>query len=377
MSSPCTRLQSSPEAHRLCRILIHKKHIPVATLDRGVPYIKFSHITASNYAANPMPALVAGTNGNRRLEAEEIYTFALRLLEKENRGGQPRSRTSLSRYISTVKSFRPPWIMNDFNPRTNNDKAWTINVARKIQRIRRILTRKGLRPNTYQFNLNMARLLVNWVTTPRRLGGLGIKPVSISPLNVRQERTVLELLSSKNAYTHCTELCYILYPLFKMAGLNPTFILVYKDLYNVTSLSHVCIGIRLHPSKPRAITPIDLTARRSHWINTPHKSIVPISSQTMLGLYFNNRAVSLHKQHQHAQKVSRRISTRIKGLFMKGLGYNQRNPLLLYNLAYYYFSLENAPSRIKHYIQAALALYPRYPQVLRLRMLTTTRRTSN
>lgn len=347
MTSPCTRLKSTPEAYKLCRNLVYRigwptapKRVPVRKLvqkyDTGVPYIKFNHITKTKPNANPTLSIVPGTKGDGKLQVGELLAHSKKM----------------------------PWDLGKFAPK----------IKISVKKIEKGLIQAGYRKNTKAYNTALARKLIAFVVRKKSKGGLGIKPLSISADALKHEHSFVEILSSKNREAHCRELCYIFYHMFKMAGLKPSFRLVYKDWLNITSLGHVCIGIQLDPAKPKAVTLVDLTEKKKMWFNTPHKITVRIPHNTMLGLYYNNKACVLYMKSRNLEKIPGQMVKKIKALFTKGFACDTRNPILWYNFAIYYRFIETNNQQRDLYLKGTLKLYPTYSHALTLKALIHARK---
>jgi len=374
MTKPCARLSSSnTEAYKLCRFLVHKrttdgKPLQQATIktviqqiDKGVPYIRFRHVTSDK--ARPRRAIGTETKGNGLLESGEVYAHVLRLLENDHAG----KLTSLWKHVAGIKSFRPPWILDDFDPKTSHDKKLVLAMKAEITKIKAELVCAKLTPNTVTFNTALAKKLIAFVVRTKSKGGLGVTPLSIDPTDFERERSALAVLATKDRKAHCTELNYIFYPLFLMAGLKPTFRLVYKDQWDIVSLSHVCMGIQLDPAKPNAVTLVDLTnTSKAKWFNTSHKVTLAMPRTMTLSIYYSNLGIALDQKANELMKIPQKIKQKIKTLYLKGYAYDPLNPILSHNLANYY-RLTVTDKRLRdRYLKGALTLYPNYEDALTL-----------
>ena len=367
MTPPTYRLAATDAASRkLYNFFTRTKRLSASALDKGIPYINFKNTT-------PKISTVARTKGNKRIERGELLARALKLLDAERNSTSASvvSRTTLSYLVSRtafLSDLRVPWIIDDFNAHTTKDAKLVKKIRLAISTIKTKLVQKRLRPNTKAYNLALTKALVAWVVRPKNQDGLGIAPNRISPSDVEQERGALAVLTTPKPKAHCTELNYIFYPIFRMAGLKPRFLMVYKNQWDITSITHVCVGVHLDPAKPNVITPIDLTqTSRSKWISTPHKKVIPLPHLTMLAYYYNNKAAALYRKNENLFTIPRRIIQKIKTLFTKGLTYDKRHPLLHYNMANYYRLITPDKVKANTFVTSALALYPKYGDALTLR----------
>lgn len=365
MPTPCLHLKPNPEAHKLCRFFVHKKHVPIAKMDTGVPYIDFRNIRSIYSKSDPKLSMVKGTRGNKKLEAGEIYKYALKLIEQENALGNNRtpSHKSLSFFLTKLKSFRPPWILNDFNPQTKHDDATILKIKKAISKISGRLISKGYRKNTRTYNTALAKALIAFMVKSKRQGGLGIKPVFIEPNKVKQERNALQAILSQKLRAHCTETMYVLYEIFRLAGLKPEFLLVFRDSTHEISLKHVCVGIRLDPQKPNRTTTIDLTYPIPKLrFNTPHMTTIPMPLNMVMGAFHNNKGSALFNT-KLAQKLSLQEKLKMKTAFAKSLAYDKNFPLFQLNMALYYSAHEFNSSKTKKHLDTAIKLYPIYKKL--------------
>lgn len=165
---------------------------------------------------------------------------------------------------------------------------------------------------------------------------------------------------------HCVELNNALYPIFKMAGLKPKHLLVFKNVNGAVSLQHVCIGIQVDPSHPNDITQVDLGFKRSKWLGKFHKVAFPITDATMMSIHFSNKAIMLYRKHKSRKPLPQKIVLKITTFFAKALRWDARNPLLLYTLANYHLLVGYDEHNAIRYLNAALKSYPTYKEALDL-----------
>lgn len=359
MSNPCRSMQSNTEAHALCRFLVHRKKVPLSAMDTGVSYVSFEGVDPYSFKTKPFISTVKGTKGNRILETGEIYDYALRLLERERNFTGPAAPGSLSRHLSKIPSFRPPWILDDFNPRTRIDATLRRTIARAVAKMQRSLAAAGHRPNTISYNTRLAHEIVEWVVRPQKRGGLGVIPIEIEPTKVTAETDALRKLTSRNRKAHCTELNHILYEIFGHAGIPASFLLVFRDDVSEAALSHVCIGIRLDPRSTR-ITPVDLTYyKRNEWIGTPHVTAVAMPRATMMASYFNNKAGLLYNtSRMDLLLTSRAIRQGIATNLKRAMNYDPHYPLFHLNMAKFHSSIMGDLATSRIFLRSALKLYP-------------------
>ena len=258
---------------------------------------------------------------------------------------------------------------------TRKAKPWDIQNAALLRRLkggihylRRKLKRKRRWKTKKAFNTALARLIVSWVTLPKRLGGLGLRPITIPENKVWRQRTAEEILLAKTKSCpakkpcgeHCFELNNVLFPLFKMAGFKPKHLLVYKHLNGKVSLEHVCIGLQLDPKRPHDFTQVDLGLPRSKWIGKHHPGAFPLSEAAMMSIHFSNKAVTLYRKHKHQQKIPQTVVRKIKALFATGMKWDAKNPFVLYMLANFHVLVEGDLVKAVECLNAALNSYPTY-----------------
>jgi hypothetical protein len=366
MTPQCRIAPKTSEAQELCKFFISKKKLTKKQLDRGVQAINFRLTTPKVSIAKDKTN--KSTANNNRYELGELTERALKLIEKEHAPNAYHrySKNSLSSLISSKKhlgNIRPPWIIDDFNGNTNKDKKIAKKVIKEIATIK--VGIKGLRSGTKAYNVELTKRLIKWLVQPKNKGGLGITPSLIFSDQVENERTNLELLQAQKPKAHCTELCYLLYEIFRLAGLNAGFYLVYKNETGVQSITHVCVGLKLDP-RSNAVTLVDPTrSSPKKWFNTPHKMAIPLSHSAMIGTYFSNKGIALYHQNELKINIPQKTVNQIGSFLGMGKKYNPFDPLMSYNLFSHHKNVQPDKRKALQYLNDSLALYPKFIDALK------------
>lgn len=369
MSTACRQLAAGSDPRKRCEFLVKKKRVSVAAIDTGAPFVDFNKVVTQSATHIPEFGIASGTRRNKLLESREVDEYTLKILEKEHtyRRKVRYGRLSLTRFVRGMKQFSPPWLLDDFNTQTTSDAVRARNVRKSIDAIKSALVRKGFRTGTKIYNTKLVHALIAWVVRAKRKGGLGIIPVNISPLLVKQERTVLQILASTNPRVHCTEVSYLLYEVFRIAGLKPAFLLVHRKYDGTESLTHYCVSVRLDPARSKTLTVIDPThPQRNKWVGTPHKAVVRLPRATMLGVYHNNRASS---KFNHAKPYKMNAPTKhfIGASLKRAMAYGNTYPMFSYNRAVYFMRAMGNAKSAKTYLEASLKAFPNFGNALGLK----------
>lgn len=340
MTSPCTKIIADPQARQICSRYV-KQHGTrnIATLDKGTHFIQFPR------TKNGLPSVATKNAGNGIIEAGEWRRWFL------EQGGSS------------------PWIIKDRKLRAH--------IQSGIQKIKTKLLQKRWSNKTV-FNKAFVQKLIAWAVTPKVKRGLGLKPIYVNPLRVKTQRTAEEILRApSNAPGNpCMETSLALHAIFRLAGLSSKLMLVYKNLYGLISLKHVCVGVRLDPSRPQAITPIDITLPNRHqWINPPHPVVRPMSQTTAMAAHLQNKASVLLSRNLHSMTALRKSDKKILRLFTEARNYDADFPLTFYNTALYYMWAKFDYETAKKFLKKALTLFPAYRDAQQLfnQLLRTTR----
>lgn len=342
MTTPCSFLKSDPTAHALCKI-----YNPASVLKQKsrCPVNKATRLGTVSFMATSGPMLAP----------KSFFGISL-----WNRRPSP-VKTSP---VKTSKNPKPWEIQNPALRRRL--KSGVKYLVRKLKRKRRWKTKKA-------FNTALAREIIIWVTLSKHRGGLGLRPLSITEDKVWRQRTAEQVLLAKTQSCpkkkkkkpcgeHCVELNNVFYPIFKMAGLKPKHLFVFKHASGKVSLDHVCIGIQVDPSQPNDITQIDLSLKRTKWLGKFHKVAFPITSATMMSIHLSNKAVTLYRKHKSSKPFPQKIAQEMRTYFAKALRWDAKNPQLLYVLASYHLLVEYDENNSVLCLNEALKSHPTYKE---------------
>lgn len=268
MNPSCTHLaEDHADAATLCNWMITSGIRSVSQIDTGVQTIDFA-------SSPPHVETLANTQSNGVLEASEVYSAAIDVLEKEEDCAFASSFFTdaaflYANYVAQNTSLRVPWLLN---------RSLMSQIAPHISSIKSELLQKGLVPQTLDYNLALARALADYIVNPQ---GLAVSRTHIAS----QEWTAAEVLTqSKEA--DCTEFSAVYYELCRLAGLDANIVEVIINSSGFREY-HICVGLRLNPSDSNDITFVDLT-RTNPIHSVPPREWVFIPDLTAVAYYRMN-----------------------------------------------------------------------------------------
>ena len=284
------------------------------------------------------------------------FEAAIHLLEQEEEAfaaSNGKSRRPFTDLVSTKTDFRVPWLFNDFNPKTATDDALLLSATKAIAGIKGRIAATGAREETPAFRRQLAADLVAWIMSPKGLDAKTVTswqdydsvvrfmtlprkkliPVLKGEQSLREpagtEDTLLELLGrpSKERYGDCSMLARVAYAVFRLAGLDPTFIDVQRDRFDPTITEHAAVGFAPDPSQPGKLLTVDLY--HDGWVSEEgHPLQSAISAVSALAVYLNDRAIdlALAKGTRHPSELDH-----IDRIFQLALAYDPSYALIRSN----------------------------------------------
>jgi tetratricopeptide (TPR) repeat protein len=348
MDPKCTHLTSiSSDAATLCNWMLSSGIRTVEDIDTGVQRINF-------VSTPPQVEMIDGTRGNNVLEAGEIFSAAIELLETEEISAFAASSFTAgsfpwSDFVSQNTSLRVPWLFTEHPGSETVNTELMAGVASRIQAIKNKLAEDGLLPNTLKYNAALARKLYEYISDENGLG------VSRNPLGmVRVELSLTELLTGSRV-GDCTELSVLYFELCRIAGLDARIAQV--TINNEGEYDqHMCVTLRLDPENPDDITFADLQRASPFSVLTP-REWVDLPDLDVAAYFRIQRGVRppLYLRPRSEEQFRFKL-----GEYQTALTYDENLPLAHYNIGKLYFdngSLETA----RRYFERVLQLYPAYP----------------
>ena len=194
--------------------------------------------------------------------------------------------------------------------------------------MKRKLIASGLPAGSERFNRALAEKLVDWMLSPNGIGALPIKTAS-------REETLIELLGHQRNRRRgdCSELTWLAYGVFRLAGLKPKFIDVQRDAFNPSLNAHIAIGVSLNPENPGALTTIDLyhTEEARGWISDEgHLMQSAMPATSALAAYATNLAY-----YAMVEPGGIGNANTIEQLYQSAFSYDPYYPLTHYNYAFF------------------------------------------
>lgn len=270
MNVNCTHLTNDQDAALLCNWLISSGLRSAAQMDAGVPYVNFN--------ATPVQIdTLSNTNGNGVLEASEIYSATIEVLEAEEErnfaiDNYSNDFLSFNNFVLDNTSFRIPWLFVE-------NRTLSENIDDQLSTINEALNQKGLSENTRAYNLALAKMIADYIFAQDGLN------ISVAPLThqntplASQEWTALEVAIQSHE-ADCSEFAMLFYELCRLAGLDARIALVTRN-HNGTDIYHFCVALHLDPNNPDDVTLVDLTKNNpfsypapQEWVEIPKLSFI-------------------------------------------------------------------------------------------------------
>lgn len=348
MNPKCTHLAGvSTDAATLCDWILSSGIRTARDIDTGVQRINF-------VSTPPQVEMIEDTRGNGVLEAGEVLSAAIELLEtEENSAFASSSFTensfSWSNFVSQNTSFRVPWLFTDRPGEGTVNTELMERVGSHIQSIKNRLAEDGLVSNTLKYNTALAKKLYEYISDEN---GLGISRNDLGM--VREELSVTELLT-RSRVGDCTELSTIYFELCRIAGLDAGIAQVTVNNQGEHD-QHMCVILRLDPENPDEITFADLQ-RASPFPLIPPREWVELPDLDVAAYFRIQRGVRPPRYLRPESEEQFRFKL---GEFQTALTYDENLPLAYYNMGNLYRTrglLETA----REYFEKVLQLYPEYP----------------
>jgi len=297
--------------------------------------------------------------GNGVLEVQEIFSSAIEILETEESAvfeSSSFTEASLpfSDYIAHNTSFKVPWLLSDHVSSTPTNFSLMSRISSDIRLIKEKLQNNGLSPDTFEYNLALAKALADYIIDNN---GFNIHRV----ISSSQEWTVVESLTRSHE-ADCSELSMIYYELCRLAGLNARIIQIVTDRYGNYRANHVCVALYLDRENHDTLTMVDLV-EPTPFLPTPHQEWTAISKLDVMSLYRMN--LGLKPPSTIVEEGAAAVFKFGLNELFTALSYSPCLPLLLYNIGRHYMNYvymgNNFIDIAKSYFERALLLDPDDP----------------
>jgi len=259
-----------------------------------------------------------------------------------------------------------PWSLDDGDPSTDFDEKIQSKVKAAFNRLDPLLRQSGLLSNSAAYQERLAVALFYFVDFPedpeiakqkadfywertQELTSLGLKDfqdylfkqgglgTSLITEDADLEATALEALRSRRGY--CTEKSRILYAVYRMAGLDPFFVMGKgRDLERYFRKRGMTVGASLDsghqylglswPQKARYFDPTILNSDAQY--PNPYRERLTHA----LSWYFNNRGVDLAQKNRYGESLRS---------FYLSLQFHPNNSMALVNLDSLYLESKQFP----------------------------------
>lgn len=233
-------------------------------IDQGHSVINYGGIHCQDKQAK---SCIKGA-GDHIIDAQEVCAYVLNNYER------------FQKLIATTMRGHVPWVLDDFDPKTNFDTNVRKRVYATIAEVRRLLKEKrvpkgtieyqnklataiycfGVTPDVEKLHLEVVAILTNELKKAGLLEfkkyldnnrGLAPHRFDLAGLTVYDALNALERRSGR-----CTERSEILFAILKMAGFSPFFVsvdprnLVIDDpriraRIRANSQKHICVGLKI------------------------------------------------------------------------------------------------------------------------------------
>ncbi len=314
---------ANPLAHGIYQDL-SKLGVSCEDMDQGYNVVNYAGIHCPDKAAKTC----IKSKGDGVVEAEEVLEYALDRYETYRQVIEGRLGSPL------------PWVLDDLDPKTPFDAEIRGKVNAAISELKKIITSKGIKEGTPEYNGKLAAGLTWFVAAPsngRFLQWKASNPSGYKTLKQRMEKDGLgeflahleknggfylkgdadtEEYTALEALQHdageCMEYSKILFALFQMAKLAPVFIdenplkeksadpdvqrYFAKTLRGGKADGHVCVGLDVG-GHMRLFDPL-LMSSDAHYT-----SYTPVSPRQFLAFDYSNRGNNLAKAKAEPEKV--------------------------------------------------------------------------